>query len=94
MGCLKDKRACTSYRIMVSVEQVERYKEVIARHCVDTTEYCDAKIALELAIPEWLRNKAWSIAKEIKFMEQILTATGHEWHEAFDDVRRNLDRLG
>ena len=94
MDCLKDKRACTSYRIMVSVEQVERYKKVIAQHCVDTTEYCEAKIALERAIPEWLRNKAWSIAKEIRFMEQILTATGHEWHEALDDVRRNLDMLG
>lgn len=29
MDCLKDKRACASYRIMVSVEQVERYKKVI-----------------------------------------------------------------
>ena len=38
MDCLKDKRACTSYRIMVSVEQVERYKKVIAQHCVDTHE--------------------------------------------------------
>ena len=94
MDCLKDKRACTSYRITVSVEQVECYKKVIAQHCVDTEEYCEAKIALERAIPEWLRIKAWSIAKEIKFMEQILTATGHEWHEALDDVRRNLDMLG
>ena len=94
MDCLKDKRACTSYRITVSVEQVERYKKVIAQHCVDTNEYCEAKLALEQAIPEWLRIKAWSIAKEIKFMEQILTATGHEWHEALDDVRRNLDMLG
>ena len=94
MDCLKDKRACASYRIMVSVEQIERYKKVIAQNCVDTNEYCEAKIALERIIPEWLRCKAWSIAKEIKFMEQILTATGHEWHEAFDDVRRNLDMLG
>lgn len=46
MDSLKDKRACTSYRIMVSVEQVERYKKVIAQHCVDTEEYCEAKIAL------------------------------------------------
>lgn len=94
MDCLKDKRACASCRIMVSVEQVEHYKKVIAHNCVDTYEYCEAKIALERVIPEWLRNKAWSIAKEIKFMEQILTATGHEWHEALDDVRRNLDMLG
>lgn len=94
MDCLKDKRACTSYRIMVSVEQIERYKKVIAQNCKDTDEYCEAKIALERAIPEWLYRKAWSIAKEIKFMEQILTATGHEWHEALDDVRRKLDMLG
>lgn len=94
MDCLKDKRACASYRIMISVEQVERYKKVIAQNCKDTDEYCEAKIALERAIPEWLMRKAWSIAKEIKFMEQILTATGHEWHEALDDIRRNLDMLG
>lgn len=94
MDCLKDKRACASFRIMVSVEQVERYKKVIAQNCKDTDEYCEAKIALERAIPKWLMHKAWSIAKEIKFMEQILTATGHEWHEALDDVRRNLDMLG
>lgn len=94
MGSLKDKRACASYRIMVSVEQVEHYKKVIAQNCKDTNEYCEAKIALERAIPEWLHNKAWSIAKEIKFMEQILTATGNEWHEALDDIRRNLDMLG
>ena len=94
MDSLKDKRACTSCRIEVSVEQVERYKKVIAQDCKDTYEYCKAKIALERVIPEWLRTKAWLIAKEIKFMEQILTATGHEWHEALDDVRRNLDMLG
>lgn len=94
MDSLNNKRACASCRIMVSVEQVERYKKVIAQHCVDTEEYCEAKIALERVIPEWLRGKAWSIAKEIRFMEQILTATGHEWHEALDDVRRNLDMLG
>lgn len=94
MDSLKDKSAGASYRIMVSVKQVEHYKKVIAQNCVDTCEYCEAKIALERVIPEWLRGKAWSIAKEIKFMEQILTATGHEWHEALDDVRRNLDMLG
>lgn len=94
MDCLKDKRACASYRIMISVEQVEHYKKVIAQNCKDTNEYCEAKIALERIIPEWLSRKAWSIAKEIKFMEQILTATGNEWHEALDDVRRNLDMLG
>ena len=58
MDCLNNKRACASYRIMVSVKQVEHYK------------------------------------KEIRFMEQILTATGHEWHEALDDIRRNIDMLG
>lgn len=94
MDSLNNKRACTSYRITVSVDQVKRYKEVIKQDCKDTNEYCEAKIALERAIPEWLRTKAWSIAKEIKFMEQILTATGHKWHEALDDVRRNLDMLG
>lgn len=94
MDSLNNKRACTSYRIMVSVDQVKRYKEVIKQDCKGTEEYCEAKIALERAIPEWLRGKAWSIAKEIKFMEQILTATGHEWHEAFDEVRKNLDMLG
>ena len=31
MDCLKNKRAYASYRIMVSVEQVERYKKVIAQ---------------------------------------------------------------
>lgn len=94
MDSLNNKRACTSYRIMISVDQVKRYKEVIKQDCKDTEEYCEAKIALERAIPEWLRGKAWSIAKEIHFMEQILTATGHEWHEALDEVRRNLDMLG
>ena len=94
MDSLKDKRACTSYRITISVDQVKRYKKVIAQNDVDTGEYCEAKIALERAIPEWLRTKAWSIAKEIKFMEQILAATGHEWHEALDEVRRSLDMLG
>ena len=94
MDSLNNKRACASYRTMVSVKQVEHYKKVIAQHCVDTFEYCEAKIALERVIPEWLRNKAWSIAKEIRFMEQILTATGHEWHEALDDIKRNLDMLG
>ena len=39
MDSLKDKRACTSCRIMVSVKQVE---------------YCEAKIALERDTPEWL----------------------------------------
>ena len=82
MDSLKDKRACTSYRIMVSVDQVKRYKKVIAQNDVDACEYCEAKIALERVIPEWLRIKAWSIAK------------GHEWHEALDDVRRNLNTLG
>lgn len=52
MDSLNDKRACTSYRIMISVKQVEHYKKVIAQHCVDTNEYCEAKIALERAIPE------------------------------------------
>ena len=94
MDSLKDKRACTSCRIMVSVDQVKRYKKVITQNDVDTYEYCEAKIALERAIPEWLRTKAWSIAKEIKFMEQILTAMGNEWHEALDEVRRSLDMLG
>lgn len=93
MDSLKDKRAYKSYRTMISVKQVEHYKEVIAQHCVDTEEYCEAKIALERTIPEWLLAKAWSIAKEIRFMEQILTATGYEWHEALDDVERNLDML-
>ena len=46
------------------------------------------------ACASWLRGKAWSIAEEIKFTEQILTATGHKWHEALDDIRRNLDMLG
>ena len=94
MDSLNNKRACASYRIEVSVDQVKHYKEVIEQDCKDTYEYCKAKIALERVIPEWLSNKAWSIAKEIKFMEQILTATGHEWHEALDKVRRNLDILG
>ena len=93
MGGINNKRACTSYRIMVSVDQVKRYKEVIKQDCKGTDEYCEAKIALERAIPEWLARKAWMIAKEIRFMEQILTATGHEWHEALDDIRRNLDRM-
>ena len=94
MDSLNNKRACTSYRIMISVDQVKRYKKVIAQNDVDAYEYCEAKIALERAIPEWLRTKAWSIAKEIKFMEQILTATGHEGHEALDEVRISLDMLG
>ena len=94
MDSLKDKRAYTSYRTMISVKQVEHYKKVIAQNDVDTYEYCEAKIALERAIPEWLRSKAWSTAKEIKFMEQILTAMGNEWHEALDEVRRSLDMLG
>lgn len=94
MDSLNNKRACASYRIEVSVGQVKYYKEVIKQDRKDTYDYCKAKIALERVIPEWLSNKAWSIAKEIKFMEQILTATGHEWHEALDEVRRNLDMLG
>lgn len=94
MDSLNNKRACTSYRIAISVDQVKRYKKIIAQNDVDTGEYCEAKIALERAIPEWLRTKAWSIAKEIKFMEQILTAMGNEWHEALDEVRRSLDMLG
>ena len=94
MDSLKDKRACTSCRIMVSVDQVKRYKKTITQNDVDTYEYCEAKIALERAIPEWLRTKAWSIAKEIKFMEQILTAMGNEGHEALDEVRTSLDMLG
>ena len=94
MDSLNNKRACTSYRITISVDQVEHYKKVITQNCVDTYEYCEAKMALERAIPEWLRTKAWSIAKEIKFMEQILTAMGNEWHEALDEVRRSLDMLG
>lgn len=93
MDSINDKRASTSYKIMVSMKQVEHYKRVITQHCVDTCEYCEAKIALEQAIPEWLYNKAWSIAKEIHFMEQILTATGREWHEALDSVKRNTEVL-
>lgn len=93
MDSLKGKRACASFKIMVSVKQVEHYKEVIAQHCVDTDEYCEAKIALERAIPEWLLTKAWSIAKEIRFMEQILTAADHGWQEALDYVKSNLDTL-
>lgn len=61
MDSLNNKRACTSYRIMVSVDQVKRYKEVIKQDCKGTEEYCEAKIALERAIPEWLRGKAWLI---------------------------------
>lgn len=94
MDSLNGKRACASYRIMVSVKHVELYKEIIAQHCVDTVAYCEAKIALERAIPEWLHDKAWSIAKEIRFMEQILTATGHNGQEALNDIKRNLDILG
>ena len=94
MDSLNNKRACTSYRITISVDQVKRYKKVIAQNDVDACEYCEAKIALERAIPEWLRTKAWSIAKEIKFMEQILTAMGNKCHEALDEVRRSLDMLG
>ncbi len=93
MDSLNDKRARTSFKIMVSVKQVEHYKKVIAQHCVDTEEYCEAKIVLERVIPEWLLAKAWSIAKEIRFMEQILTAAGYEWQEALDDVKSNLDTL-
>ncbi len=93
MGCINNKRACTSYRIMISVEQVKRYKKVIDQDCKGTEEYCEAKIALERAIPEWLARKAWMIAKEIHFMEQILTATGHEWHEALAEVKINLDHM-
>ena len=94
MDSLNNKRACTSCRITVSVKQVEHYKKVIAQNDVDAYDYCEAKIALERAIPEWLRTKAWSIAKEIKFMEQILTAMGNEGHEALDEVRTSLDMLG
>lgn len=93
MDSVSNKRACTSYRITVSVKQVENYKKVIAQNCKDTNEYCEAKIALERAIPEWLRRKAWSIAEEIQFMEQILTATGYKRQEALDDIIRHLDRL-
>ena len=93
MDSLNSKRARTSLKIMVSVKQIEHYKEVIAQNCVDTEEYCEAKVALERAIPEWLLAKAWSIAKEIRFMEQILTATGYEWQEALNDVKRDLDML-
>lgn len=93
MDSLNNKRARASYGIMVSVKQVEHYKEVIAQHCVDTLAYCEAKIALEQIIPGWLRSKAWSIAKEIHFMEQILTATGNEGQEALDEVRSSLDML-
>lgn len=93
MDSLNNKRARASYGIMVSVKQVERYKEVIKQDCKGTLEYCEAKIALEQVIPEWLRSKAWSIAKEIRFMEQILDATGHEQQEALDEVRMSLDML-
>ena len=93
MGSLEDKRTCISYKIMLSVKQVEHYKKVIAQNCKDTDEYCDAKIAMDLAIPEWLHHKAYTIAKEIRFMEQILTATGHEQYEALDEVRRNLELM-
>ena len=93
MGSLNNKRALASFRITVSVKQIENYKKVIAQNCKDTDEYCEAKIALEQVIPEWLCSKAWSIAKEIRFMEQILTATGYEWHEALDDIKIKLDML-
>ena len=43
MDSLNDKRAYTSVRIMISVKQVEHYKEVIAQNCVDTEEYCEAQ---------------------------------------------------
>lgn len=36
MDSLNDKRACASYRTMVSVKQAEHYKKIIAQDCVDT----------------------------------------------------------
>ena len=62
MDSLNNKRVCASCRIMVSVDQVEHYKRVIAQNCVDTFEYCEAKVALERVIPEWLSGKVLSIA--------------------------------
>lgn len=88
-----NKRACASYRVEVSVEQVKRYKETIKQDCKGTDEYCEARIALDHAIPEWLHHKAWTIAKEVLFMEQILTATDHEWYEALDAINRNLAHM-
>ena len=42
MDSLNNKRACASYRVMISVKQVEHYKKVIAQNCNDTYEYCEA----------------------------------------------------
>lgn len=92
MGSI-NKRVRTSYGVMVSVDDIKRYKDIINRDCSESLEYCEAKIALEHAIPEWLARKAWSIAKEIHFMQQIIEATGHEWY-ALDDINRNLKNMG
>lgn len=91
MGRL-NKRTRTSYGIMISVDDIKRYKYIIDRGHSEMLEYCEAKIALEHAIPEWLARKAWLVAKEIHFMQQIIEATGHEWY-ALDDITRNLKNM-
>lgn len=91
MDSLNNKRACTSYRIMISVQQVNHYKDILRQGCSDSIEYCDAKLALERAIPEWVSRKTWSIARELRFVEQILDALGQDSFEALKDVRRQLD---
>lgn len=93
MGNVNNKRVCASYRVTVSVKQVNYYKEVIRQEHKGTNEYCEARIALDHVIPEWLYNRARKLAEEIYFMEQILTATGHEYNEALDNVKRNLDNM-
>lgn len=92
MGCLNNKRIVTSCKIMVSVDMVKRYKEVVSRRDVDSVEYCEAVVALEHAIPEWISRKAWQLAKEIQFMQQIIDATGHK-DSALASVNRNLKLL-
>lgn len=91
MGSI-NKRTITSYKIMVSVADVKRYKEVVSRKDMDSMNYCEAVVALEHAIPEWLARKAKSIAKEIQFMQQIFDAIGYK-DSALTSVTRNLNHM-
>lgn len=87
------KRAMTSYRILVSVDAVRHYHEVIQNDNKGTNEYCEAKIAVEQAVPEYIHRKCWEIAKQIHFLEQITIANKGQWMEVMDDIKRNLEHM-
>lgn len=86
----RNRRSMTSIRLEVSTESIKRYQDTLKTREPGSNEYCEAKLALEWAIPEWIARQEWKIANDIKFIERISTAINGNWTEVMDNIKKEV----